>query len=476
MNPNYTIENFEKWLNTDKSRKKGLGGWWFVLKKVKSEPDLFNSLATGQNLGGWNISDPEFRKQYQFEDYYRVFVEWKAEIDAQNGEINETDTKKPDEEEKKEPNQDYSALSITKREREYKNNPPLTISSVGTIGIEKNTKQMPFGSALLTNAGTSSDLKNEGISHIIHASMMPLLKNRSNEKVFIKVATLAIQNSIILAERQKFTKLATCFLGGNLYCPVEEVKPILAEAIIQAGLSQLEKCSHLKKIIFVDFDGDYYKNAWEKIEQEGNCSEIIKKTKVARGDLLKKVTHKAKVIINSENAEMEWRSGISGAIKQKLGSEADQVDQQRKRLMKEFHILRNQANEKNSLGKSKNPKGKSISKKQALKILNLSKEINFSKEKLRRVYKKMSIQHHPDKLSQILGRRPTEKEKEQAENEFKEIKTAYEVLLEEIEREEKSQELRQNIKNVIEKSVWIFAVVIILWLIWKFLIKRPFRG
>jgi O-acetyl-ADP-ribose deacetylase (regulator of RNase III) len=350
MNPNYTVENFEKWLNADKSRKKGLWGWIFAIEKVKSDPDLFNSLATGKDLGGWNLSDPKFRKQYQFEDYYQVFLEWRKEMDAKNGEIDETDNK-PNEEEENESDQLYATLSITKQEREYEDNPPLAISSAGTLNIKKDTKKMPFGSVLLTNTGTSSKLKKQGINHIIHAAMMPLLENRSNEKIFIKVATLAMQNSIILAERQKFTKLATCFLGGNLYCPVEEVKPFLAEAIIQASLNQLEKCSYLKKIIFVDFDGDYYKNAWEKIKQEGNYSEIIKKTKVKKGDLLKKSTHKAEVIINSENAEMEWRGGISGKIEEKLGDEAEEVDQQRKKLMREFYHLVESEQKNNTNGK-----------------------------------------------------------------------------------------------------------------------------
>jgi|SRR6185436_1888579 len=177
-------------------------------------------------------------------------------MDSQNDE----ETEENNNTEEKELNHEYPALSITNQEREYKNNPFLLISSIGTE-IKKNTNQMPFGSVLLTDTGTSSELKNQGIDYIIHAAMMPLLENRSNEKDFIKVATLAIQNSIILAGRQKFTKLATCFLGGNIYCPVEEVKPSLAEAIIRASLNQLENCSHLKKIIFIDFDGDYYKNA-----------------------------------------------------------------------------------------------------------------------------------------------------------------------------------------------------------------------
>jgi len=222
----------------------------------------------------------------------------------------------------------------------------LPISSVGTGNAKVKTK-MPFGSVLLTNTGSYSSLKTQGINHIIHAAMLPLSKDLSNKEEFIKVATLAIQNSIILAERQKFTKLATCFLGGEIYCPVPEIRPFLAEAIIEAGLSQLEKCSHLQKIIFVDFSGDYYKDARKKIKQEGNRSEIIKKTKVKRGDLCQKSVHEAEVIINSENAEMEWGGGISEAIKIKLGSEANEVNQQRKNLMKEFYSLGEETEQKN---------------------------------------------------------------------------------------------------------------------------------
>lgn len=96
MNPNYTIENFEKWLNADKKRKRGLWFWNQIIEKVKSDSDLFDALATGQDQGGWNISDPEFRKQYQFEDYYQVFVEWKKEVDAENGD----ETEKANEKEK----------------------------------------------------------------------------------------------------------------------------------------------------------------------------------------------------------------------------------------------------------------------------------------------------------------------------------------------------------------------------------------
>ena len=57
----------------------------------------------------------------------------------------------------------YSPLVKTEQEPEYKVNPPLKISSVG-VEIKKNSSQMPDGSALLTDTGNNSSLKNQGIN------------------------------------------------------------------------------------------------------------------------------------------------------------------------------------------------------------------------------------------------------------------------------------------------------------------------
>ncbi|RIA79070.1 DnaJ domain-containing protein, partial [Glomus cerebriforme] len=59
-------------------------------------------------------------------------------------------------------------------------------------------------------------------------------------------------------------------------------------------------------------------------------------------------------------------------------------------------------------------------------ILGVSK--NASKAEIKAAYQKLAIKHHPDRLRQKLGREPTEKEKKQAEEEFKKISQAYEVL------------------------------------------------
>jgi len=59
------------------------------------------------------------------------------------------------------------------------------------------------------------------------------------------------------------------------------------------------------------------------------------------GDICDKSTHGAKAIVNSENAQMSWGGGISGAIRRALGTEASNVDKQRKGLMKEFNDIIN---------------------------------------------------------------------------------------------------------------------------------------
>jgi len=61
----------------------------------------------------------------------------------------------------------------------------------------------------------------------------------------------SVQNSIILADRYKFEKLAIPFVGGGIYlgnCDPQK----LAEGIMKGAINQLEKCQILSKIIFLD--------------------------------------------------------------------------------------------------------------------------------------------------------------------------------------------------------------------------------
>ena len=143
----------------------------------------------------------------------------------------------------------YPALTKTEQEPEYKINPPLKISSMG-VEIKKGSSQMPDGSALLTETGSNSSLKTQGINYIIHA--VPKMRSScGSDEEFIEIAVKAAQNSIILADREGIDKLAICLIGGEAYrgsCDPSK----LAEGIIRGSINQLEKCQNLKGINLMD--------------------------------------------------------------------------------------------------------------------------------------------------------------------------------------------------------------------------------
>lgn len=63
----------------------------------------------------------------------------------------------------------------------------------------------------------------------------------------------------------------------------------------------------LDLICFVDFDGDYYKEAFDKIKSEATdyvSQFIFNKAKVVKGDLCKRTVHSCEAIVNSEKPEM----------------------------------------------------------------------------------------------------------------------------------------------------------------------------
>src|SRR3954462_9772759 len=209
----------------------------------------------------------------------------------------------------------YPPLIKTNHEPEYKTSPPLKISSVGTE-VKKNSSVMPDGSALLTNTGSNSSLKIQGIDYIVHA--VPKMRSSCiSDEEFIEIAVKAAQNSIILADREGIEKLAICFIAGKIYrgsCPPEK----LAKAIIMGALDQIEEnCENLKKIIFVAFkknDPDpskeiyepYLVDAFDKVAR-ASTDYFVKCRRFAEivsGDICDKGIHGAEAIVNSENAQM----------------------------------------------------------------------------------------------------------------------------------------------------------------------------
>src|ERR1044071_891021 len=97
------------------------------------------------------------------------------------------------------------SASKTKKEPEYKENPYLPISSVGTDYTSADPGNLPYGSALLTDTldgsgNGTSQLHDKGITHIIHAAPKPR-SSFSTDQDFISNVVKSVQNSIILADR-----------------------------------------------------------------------------------------------------------------------------------------------------------------------------------------------------------------------------------------------------------------------------------
>ncbi len=121
------LEDFEKWLNADKTRKVGLKGWWWILRQIKSDSKLLSSLATGTDQGGWNVSDPEWRKDYKylgesFDDYYQVFLQWKTEISTTNQPVDNTENNgSQDQQEEEKTNQKLNKNNRKNPSRELQN-------------------------------------------------------------------------------------------------------------------------------------------------------------------------------------------------------------------------------------------------------------------------------------------------------------------------------------------------------------------
>jgi len=250
-------------------------------------------------------------------------------------------------------NNKYPALVATKKKPEYKENPYLPISSVGTDYTTANETNLPAGSALMTDTldgkgGGSSVLNNnKGITHIIHAAPKPR-GDFKNDADFIRQVVKSVQNSLFLADREDIQKvnpadeLAICLVGGGIYlgaCPPSQ----LAEGIIRGAINQLAECKNLKQIIFVDYDKNpvkYFEKAiLEKFSQEimNNWRDKVS-VLAGGGDIRDKSRHGAQVIVNAANTYVGFGGGISGAIAEQVGDKG-KIDQEAKKLIGKFYSL-----------------------------------------------------------------------------------------------------------------------------------------
>ena len=201
---------------------------------------------------------------------------------------------------------------------------------------------------------SSSVLNDKGITHIIHAVNQPYSAFNNNEQWFIDYVVKSVQNSIILADRYKFEKLAIPFVGGGVYlgsCDPQK----LAEGIIIGAVNQLEKCQNLKRISFIDWENDSNSYLGHAFESQLNWKNLISKA-VARdnnafgvlksnpeklvgynkGDIRDKNIHGASVIVNAANTQVKFGGGISGAIAEQVGDKT-KIEQKAQELIGKFN-------------------------------------------------------------------------------------------------------------------------------------------
>ena len=269
----------------------------------------------------------------------------------------------------------YPALIVNKDEIEYKENPYLPISSVGTDYTTANETNLPAGSALMTDTldgkgGGSSVLNSKGITHIIHAAPKPR-SSFSTDQDFINNVVKAVQNCILLADRAdiqqqiKTDTLAICLVGGGIY--LDACSPsLLAEGIIRGAVNQLAKCKNISGLSLIDWEGSSQHHFSEKIRQlaeelfihsggwdweffnELKSDKSKKGVSVRVGDIRNKELHKSSVIVNAANTYVGFGGGISKAIGEETGN-SGAIDQEAERLIKKFHsLIQKEGNEEDS--------------------------------------------------------------------------------------------------------------------------------
>jgi len=119
----------------------------------------------------------------------------------------------------------------------------LPISSVGTESNIVREGQLPRGAALLTSAGRlgsrfSADINLKGI---IHACPESFTVCGNDENTFLGGVALAVKNSIILARKNGYHRVAVPFIGSAIFggdSNREKLAQVVVYSAIRQGLTE----------------------------------------------------------------------------------------------------------------------------------------------------------------------------------------------------------------------------------------------
>ena len=134
------------------------------------------------------------------------------------------------------------------------------VSSVGTQNDTATANRLPQGAALKTSAG---DLLIGGIQGIIHIDPKSITDCGNNEHTYFQAIALAVKNSLILANRNQYQRVAIPFIGSGLVggnCNREKLAKIVVNSAIQNAEGQTELTFIIRNTIAINIFKNSYSN------------------------------------------------------------------------------------------------------------------------------------------------------------------------------------------------------------------------
>jgi len=186
---------------------------------------------------------------------------------------------------------------------------------------------LPRGSALLTSSG---ELAKTGIQAIIHAAPGAMTLGGPTFKPTIEGVQESIRNSLELARRNGYKRVAIPFVGGEIFLGALGVtRPQLAEVLARAAIKNRGDLE-IRIVAYTAADRDLFVGV---LAQIGN---IPPEVELKQGDITDFSAHQSPVIVNGANMEVMFGGGISGAVAQASGHR-EEIDHEALQTIKRFY-------------------------------------------------------------------------------------------------------------------------------------------
>lgn len=213
----------------------------------------------------------------------------------------------------------------------FKNNPLSQKISVEYAPLDAklaDKNMLPLGGAILSDSGA---LKNQGITAIIHAGSGSMTEEGLGFDPTLQSVGASVFNSIRLAQKNGYKRIAVPFIGGKVFADRIGVAPEkIAQAIVRAAL----KAKNETEICFVLFGNEDVAIFGKIINSLPH--DATTRVEVFNGSITQFTLHRAPVIVNAANTEAQFGGGLSGVIGR--GTQMiDSIDRENARLIREFN-------------------------------------------------------------------------------------------------------------------------------------------